>query len=166
MSDGNYIPVPRSMASQGSPIVINNACSSWHRLAENFTFANARAYIGTLFPVVDAEAQIMIEKLLVSYFGKPLSVGVWRAQNDIWNQSARRPYVLVGCHFQTLRTTASNALLDIFKSLRRSHLNWNRRLQAADPNDESLVRNIGSYIRYLKTEMDGIRKRWLEVEKK
>jgi hypothetical protein len=68
--------------------------------------------------------------------------------------------------FRRCEPLPSNAPLDIFKSLRRSHLNWNRRLQAADPNDESLVRNIGSYIRYLKTEMDGIRKRWLEVEKK
>lgn len=50
MADGNYIVMPRSLADEGTPIIINNACLSWHRLAGTFTFANARAYIGTLFP--------------------------------------------------------------------------------------------------------------------
>ena len=37
------------------PIILNNACSSWHRLAGDFIFGQARLYIGTLFEVMDAQ---------------------------------------------------------------------------------------------------------------
>lgn len=109
MADHNYIAMPKPPASEGSPIVINNACASWHRLAANFVFGNARVYIGTLFSVLDPEAQAIVERLFGKYFGKPLSVALWRAHNDLFGDSVRRPYVMVGCHFQTLRTTRSNS---------------------------------------------------------
>jgi hypothetical protein len=43
--DHNLLVIPRSIADEGTPIIINNACTSWHRLAETFTFGNARAYV-------------------------------------------------------------------------------------------------------------------------
>ena len=49
MADGNYLALPYALASNGSPIVINNACGSWHRLPQTFVASNARCYIGTLF---------------------------------------------------------------------------------------------------------------------
>ena len=83
MYDHNYICVPQSLCPHHSPIIFNNACASWHRLAETFIFANARTYIGTLFSVTDAEAQEVANHLLDTYFGKPLAIALWRAQNDI-----------------------------------------------------------------------------------
>ena len=38
MANHNYIALPQNLASAGSPIVINNACGSWHRLASTFMF--------------------------------------------------------------------------------------------------------------------------------
>ena len=70
MADDNYIAMPRSLASQGSPIIINNACVSWHELAARFTFSDARAYVGTLVPVADLEAEAIVVLLLDKYFGK------------------------------------------------------------------------------------------------
>src|SRR5438094_286026 len=99
MCDGNYLPAPRALASEGTPIVFDNACASWHRLAESFTFANARAYIGTLFSVSDVEAQEVAVGLLDRYFGKPLGIALWRTQNGIYGENVRRPYVLVGATF-------------------------------------------------------------------
>jgi hypothetical protein len=64
MFDDMFIALPRSLAGEGTPIVINNACASWHRLAETFTFGNARAYIGTLFPVATTEAQEIVVGVL------------------------------------------------------------------------------------------------------
>ena len=72
MFDGNFIAVPRSLAGYGSPIVLNNACASWHRLAETFMFGNARAYIGTLVGLTDTEAQEVATRLLDRHFGKRL----------------------------------------------------------------------------------------------
>ena len=49
MSDSNSLFAQHSIADMGTPIIVNNACVSWHRLAADMTFAGARAY--TLFPV-------------------------------------------------------------------------------------------------------------------
>ena len=46
MFDSDFLALPRPLADRGTPILINNACGSWHRLAETFTFCNAKAYIG------------------------------------------------------------------------------------------------------------------------
>ena len=56
MQDHNFIVLPPSWASEGTPIIINNACASWHRLAEMFKLGNARAYMGTLFLYYGANA--------------------------------------------------------------------------------------------------------------
>jgi hypothetical protein len=76
MYDHNYISLPRAIADQGTPIVINNACSSWHRLAENYTFGNARAYIGTLWEpkrtISSRSCSIdILESLLLQRSGRP-----------------------------------------------------------------------------------------------
>ena len=69
MADGNYIALPYALASNGSPIVINNACGSWHRLAETFMGSNARCYLGTLFSVLDPEAEEVVVRLFGPYLG-------------------------------------------------------------------------------------------------
>jgi hypothetical protein len=43
MFDNNLIVLPRSLAGEGTPIIINNACVSWHELSARLTFSNARA---------------------------------------------------------------------------------------------------------------------------
>jgi hypothetical protein len=45
MSDSNLLFAQHTMAGVGTPIVVNNACLSWHRLAGNMTFGGARAYV-------------------------------------------------------------------------------------------------------------------------
>jgi hypothetical protein len=162
MYDGNYLPIPRSLASERSPIVINNACSSWHRLALTFTFGNARAYIGTLFGVSESEAQAIVGQLLGAQLTRPLSLALWRAQNAIYGDGVRRPYVLVGCHFQRVRVTESaTAPVEIFRELLRSHKAWSKRLAFGATDSDSKTRAIKDYIRFLKREIRGIKERWL-----
>ena len=62
--DGNFIALPRSVAGEGNPIVINNACVSWRRLATNFMFGGARGYVGTLFPISTTEAESVLLRAL------------------------------------------------------------------------------------------------------
>lgn len=100
MWDHNFLFVPDRMAGSNFPIILNNACCSWHRLASSFIFGNARAYIGTLFAVLDAQACEIAIKLTDKYFNRPLSVALWRAQNDVYKDSIKRPYIMVGPHFQ------------------------------------------------------------------
>src|SRR5260221_1293624 len=95
MADHNYLAMPESLASMGSPIVINNACASWHRLAGTFMFGNARVYIGTLFDVFDPEAQEIMGRHFGDFLGEILPIALWRAHNDVAGDGVRRPYVMV-----------------------------------------------------------------------
>ena len=107
VAGGNYIPMPHALSGSGriSPIVLNNSCGSLHRLAGTFVFAGARAYCGTIYSILSAEAEAIAERLFGKYFGSDLAVALWRAQNDVYGDDPiRRPYVLIGCHFQRLRT--------------------------------------------------------------
>jgi hypothetical protein len=103
MSDHNLIILPKPLANGGTPIVINNACVSWHRLAKTFSFCNARAYIGTLFPVTEAEAEEVVIKLLERHHEKPIAHALWASQREVYGSDLRRPYVVTGIYPQTLR---------------------------------------------------------------
>jgi hypothetical protein len=91
MYDHNYIAVPRANANGRAPIVINNACGSWHRLAETFSFSNARAYIGTLFPISTSEVQEVIGRLIEKEFQKPLPAALWAAQRQVYKGTPVAP---------------------------------------------------------------------------
>jgi hypothetical protein len=103
MADSNLIFAHHSIANMGTPIIINNACLSWHRLAHDMMFAGARGYIGTLFPVLSSEAAEVATKLLDEHWGKPLAIALWSAQRDVYGSKLRRPYIVVGVFPQKLR---------------------------------------------------------------
>lgn len=157
MADHNYIPLPISLAaSSSSPIIINNACCSWHRLASNFIFGNARAYIGTLFDVIDPVAQTVVERLFTSYWNKPLAVALWRAQNDATDGSVKRPYVMVGCHFQRLRATSEHNLAHALKELRAVLLDSKKRLENPEELSDKARRTVSERVEYLEQQIAGI----------
>jgi hypothetical protein len=133
MFDNNYISTPVTLAGDSTPIVINNACGSWHRLAGDMTFGNARAYIGTLFMVSDGEAHDVVVKLLDRYYGRPLPNALWSAQRQLYGSGVRRPYVMVGVYTQRLRGSHINAPRYIVQQLSRGLRTWQARLRNADP---------------------------------
>lgn len=168
MFDNNFILAPRPLADNGTPIVLNNACASWHRLAGTFSFCNARAYIGTLFSVSNAEAQDIAMNLLDRHFGKPLALALWHAQNEVYKDSIRRPYLLVGTHFQRLRTEAQDTPKYLLERLSRAERYWSKRAdrssQAAG-SDASDVLTIADYVRFLKNELEGLRRHFYPARK-
>jgi hypothetical protein len=153
--------MPVSLADEGTPIVLNNACVSWHRLASNFIYGNARAYMGTLCPVTEIEAHEIADKLLHRHFGKPLAVALWHAQNELFGDAIRRPYVIVGAHFQELRTTRVDAPAYIVERLRRSLQSWLRKTAGPLQLSDAQVRTIKDYQRFLAAEIKHFRSRWL-----
>jgi hypothetical protein len=134
MFDHNYIAVPRAMANGRTPIVINNACGSWHRLAETFTFSNARMYVGTLFPITTPEVHEVVERILKKEFQKPLPAAVWAAQRKVYKGTARRPYVVTGVYTQWLRSTDRDVPQEIFLRLEEAHEDWVGHLSNIDPS--------------------------------
>jgi hypothetical protein len=163
MYDHNYISLPRALANQGTPIVINNACSSWHRLAEDYTFGNARAYIGTLFPVTGGEAHEVVTKLLDKHFGKPLAAALWSAQREVYGDGVRRPYIATGIFPQRLRPMRADVPTYIAKCLVRSLRQWKAYLAKAGTGKERSKKSVESIIRYYERELGHSRKRWPHV---
>ena len=165
MSDNTYIPMPRALADHGSPIIINNACASWHELAGRFTFANARAYIGTLYPVTDAEAESVIVGVLDKHWGKLLPHAIWAAQNATYGKNGdRRPYIVTGVYPQRLRTTKENVPLTIMRSLLRGWAKWNKNLKEAG-NDSARAKKIQPFLDYYEEEANAFKAKWFGLNR-
>jgi hypothetical protein len=130
MFDSNLLFAQHAVAGVGTPIVINNACLSWHRLAGNMTYGGARAYVGTLFPVTSSEAAEVITKVLDQHWEKPLPVALWAAQRDVYGSNLRRPYVVAGVFPQRLRVEPRDYPLRIRQQLDRSLRGYQEMLEA------------------------------------
>jgi len=156
MADGNYIALPSALASSGTPIVVSNACGSWHRLAETFTFSGARCYIGTLFSVLDPEAEEVARRLFDRHLGMELASALARAQTSVYGNSPRHPYVMVGCHFQRIR---KNTREDSFAYVRRqlqTELNQCRtELKKTESSGDS-VRSFRAIVNFLESELQAL----------
>lgn len=158
MSDNNYIRLPTSLADNGTPIIINNACVSWHELAKRFTFGNARAYIGTLYPVLPFEAEGVSVKLLDKYWGRPLPHALWSAQIGIYGKNDhRRPYVMTGVYTQKLRATKENVPLHIMRRLSDSAF---ERAQLAEQAQNEQRRQSQHVADFYRREADAFHKKW------
>jgi hypothetical protein len=137
MSDSNLLFAQNTIANMGTPIIINNACLSWHRLAANMMFAGARAYLGTLFPVLSSEAAEVATKLLDKYWGLPLPVAVWSAQRDVYGSDLRRPYVVMGVFPQCLRIDPIDYPARIKKHLANTLAGYKDMLASLEPSGDA-----------------------------
>lgn len=111
MHDDIWIPMVQGFSPSCSPVIINNACSSWHELSDRFTFAGARAYVGTLFPVTDGEAQAVGTSIFEQQLGKYLPIALQVSQNSIYGAQGRRPYAMVGFPFCSIQRNTSNPIV-------------------------------------------------------
>jgi hypothetical protein len=154
MSDSNLLFAQHTMAGVGTPIVINNACLSWHRLAGNMIFGGARAYVGTLFPVMSAEAAVVVTKLLDNHWNKPLPIALWAAQRDVYKSDPRRPYVVAGVFPQWLRVEARDYPGRIRRQINRSLSGYREMLVGTDKADAKRIDALKEIIKFLDGERD------------
>ena len=155
MHDHNLIVLPRALADERTPIIINNACASWHRLAPNFFVGGARAYVGTLFPVTASEAQDVIIKLLDKHTAKPLPAALWSAQRKVYGDSddLRRPYVVTGVYPQRLRIKRQDVIGRIVSRLSGALSGWKKTLASVDQNESEKLRAIRENLSYYEREL-------------
>jgi len=158
MFDNNFIPMPVAIAGNSTPVIINNACVSWHELAARFTFGNARAYIGTLFPVLPFEAENAANLILDKHWGKPLPEALWLSQVETYGKSdPRRPYVMTGVYIQKLRSTKENVPRQIMKKLTDGCRHYARRVAQTSGEEQNNMQHIHDYYR---SEAAGLHGRW------
>lgn len=152
MSDGNLIFAHHTLADMGTPIIFANACLSWHRLAANMIYGGARAYVGTLFPILAQEAAEVATRLLDAHWGKPLPVALWQAQRDVYS-GLRRPYVVAGVFPQRLRVEFRDYPQRLQQRLERSLAAWQKHYEDADPNDPERRKEIDNVVNIYAREV-------------
>lgn len=161
MADNNYLPMPRALACEGSPIIFNNACVSWHELAGRFMFADARAYIGTLYPVSDSEAEAVAVAMLGKQFGKALPHALWSAQTSVYGEGAdRRPYVVSGVYPQRLRSTKEHVPRRIISKLWNGLRYWRKRAAEVGEDEPDRKKGCDEIANYYAREFRSFRDRW------
>lgn len=158
MYDGNILVTPSGVGDNRTPVIMNNACASWHQLAGRFMFGNARAYIGTLIPVVGVEAEEIAEQVLKKHFGKPLAVALWHAQNEVYKSGIRRPYLLVGIHYQRLSSTFENVHKYLLKRMSRNLSYWQKIHNELPIEDANKRMSANDNIEFLQQEIAGLKR--------
>ena len=155
MSDSNLLFAQHTIANMGTPIIINNACLSWHRLAANMIFAGARAYIGTLFPVLSSEAAEVATRLLDEHWAKPLPIALWSAQRDVYGSSLRRPYVVSGVFPQYFHIDLADHPERIKRQLISTLKGYRDMLAGAEAsNDTKRVTLVKDIVKIFEREVD------------
>lgn len=147
LHDGVWFPMLHAFSPSCSPLILNNACSSWHELSKRLTFAGARAYLGTLFPVTDIEAQEVGIRLFGDLLGMELPVALWKAQNAVYGNQERRPYAMVGLPFSRIPLNTVDSYAYMGKEYRKAIAEYGRRAMD-DPSDE-LRQNFQRYKDFL-----------------
>jgi hypothetical protein len=157
MYDHYYIPVFHSIADHNTPIIFNNACSSWREMSGMFLFAGARAYIGALFDVTGLEAKEIALSLFHRHGRRSLPFALWRAQNEVYD-TLRHPYVMLGPHFTRLRFERNDKIQYLAGRLKKAILN--RRHQSETAEKEDVKRNASEYAKFLEKELESFIEEW------
>jgi len=118
MNDHVWIVMVQGFAPGCAPLILNNACSSWHELSQRLAFAGARGYVGALYPILDVEAQEIGTALFGKYIGHELPRALWLAQNQLYGEQGRRPYAMVGLPFTAIRPNMTDSMEFVMEAYR------------------------------------------------
>lgn len=164
MRDHNYLALPRSIADESNPTILNNACCSWQVLAKTFAFSGARAYLGTLFPVLNSEAEAVTNAVLGRRLGECLPEALWASQRDAFGQSVRRPYLMMGIYPQTLKVVQRDVPQYLATRLARSGADWIAHAKQSGATDEKTRKLIAQKITYYHRELISLQENWLDTQ--
>ncbi len=164
MRDHNYLALPRSIADEGNPTILNNACCSWHMLAKTFAFSGARAYLGTLFPVLTSEAEAVTNAMLGPRFGECLPEALWASQRDAFGTSVRRPYLMMGIYPQAFKVVRRDVPRYLATRLGRSGSDWLAHAKQTKATDEKTHKWIAQKTDYYRRELLSLKENWLGAE--
>lgn len=155
LHDGVWLFASHGFAPEAAPLIINNSCWSWHELSQRTTFAGARGYVGSLFPITDAEAQEIGQALFGRYIGHQLPSALWSAQREIYGASARRPYVMIGLPFIAIRPNTADAVSFMNKAYLDGIAHWSDR--ATNSPHEEIRRNAQRFSSFLFEDLQAFR---------
>lgn len=156
LHDGIWLFVSHGFAPESAPLIFNNSCWSWHELGQRATFAGARGYVGSLFPITDAEAQELGQAIFGRYIGEELPRALWLAQREIYGSSARRPYVMIGLPFIAILPNSKDAVSYMNEAYINGIAHWTNRANSS--HHEEVRRNARRFSSFLFDDLQAFRK--------
>ena len=147
MHDGLWFPMVQAFSPSCSPAIINNGCSSWHELSKRFAFAGARAYVGALFPVIEAEAQEVCISIFRTHLGIALPSAIWKSQNAVYGSQGRRPYAMVGLPFCSIPLNTVDSYEYVLREHRKAIAEYSRK--AEESTFTEIKENSSRYKQFL-----------------
>lgn len=155
LHDGIWLFASHSFAPESAPLFIDNSCWSWHELSQRTTFAGARGYVGTLFPVLGAEAEEVGMALFGDYIGQELPRALWLGQRAVYGSSGRRPYVMVGLPLVAIRPNTTNSVTYTTKAYLDGIAHWTERASASP--QEKVRQNARRFSSFLFDDLQAFR---------
>lgn len=152
MYDGLWIPMIQGFSPSCSPVIVNNGCSSWHQLSKRFSFAGARAYIGALFPITEAEAQEVGASVFHKYLGVALPTALWKSQNAVYGDQGRRPYAMVGLPFCSISINTIDSLAYLENEYRKAIIEYSHKVEESSATD--VMENSQRYKKFLLEDFE------------
>lgn len=88
--------------------------------------------------------------------GIELSTALWDIQNQLYPDPKRRPYVLTGCHFQTLGTRTPGSIESLEAKLTDALARWQSKHRGLDET-VAAAKTMAQTIEYLQFELSAVR---------
>lgn len=139
-----------ALASGAAALIFNNSCWSWHELGMRATFAGARGYIGSLYPVLNPEAQEIARALFAAPVDVDLPTALWRAQQQVYGSAFRRPYVMVGLPYLSLPRNGADPFAFLLDAYRNGRVSWAAKARRSPHED--VRRNAARYEKFLRED--------------
>ena len=158
LHDGPWLFASHGFHQKTAPVVFNNSCWSWHQLGRKFLFAGARAYVGCLYPVLDVEAQEVAVRVFSRHKDKELYRAVWHAQNDAYGSSSRRPYVVFGLPFVSIKENRADPIAFLLREYHAGMDDWSR--IARESSEPDVRRNAAKNAQFMREDFERFIRRY------
>ncbi|MEH7125598.1 hypothetical protein V7127_20520 [Bacillus sp. JJ1773] len=140
-----------TVASNTTPIIFNNTCTSWKEFSTQIIAAGCRGYIGTLWNIGNDEAFKAAKFFYTNVFNKTIASNVNNMLRIIENENYKDIYIFCGLHFSTISRPKVKSKDKVIDELIESLKRWN--LYISKPKEKTLLINAVGNIKFICSQL-------------
>lgn len=139
------------LASQNSPIIFNNTCSSWYEISKNFIAGGCRGYIGTLWKIKNSIAKDAANKFYGNFLERNVLDSFFEMCKQIKTTLDSDIYIYWGLPFSTIKKPKKLGRGKVLGELLRTFFSWVRHIGLTKSREDK--RNSIEILRFIKREV-------------
>lgn len=140
-----------SVASNNSPIIYNNTCTSWRDFSTQLIAAGVRGYIGTLWNIGNKVALNSAKLFYDNVFDSTIAITINKMLRTIDDEDYKDIYLYCGLHFSTIPRVEVKSKTKILNELMASLKRWNSYITRS--KEKSLSINAINNIKFICYEL-------------